>query len=69
MSEDKVTISISKNLYLMAEKFIKENGGFSSVEELIEFVLSNALEGEEEDVYSEEDKKKIEERLRDLGYI
>ncbi len=39
MGEDKVQISISKELYDKALKFIKEQGGFNSVEELIEFLL------------------------------
>jgi len=42
-SEDKVSIEISKQLYEKAKKFIKEQGGFSSVEELVEFLLQEVL--------------------------
>ncbi len=70
MSEDKVSILISKELYDKAKKYIEEHGGFSSVEELVEFVLSEVLTEEEpESVYSKEEEEKIKERLRALGYL
>jgi len=69
MSEDKVQISISKELYDKALKFIKEQGGFNSVEELIEFLLREVLTEEEHVELSKEDEEKIKERLRALGYI
>jgi len=69
MDEDKVQISISKELYDKALKFIKEQGGFNSVEELIEFLLREVLTEEEHVELSKEDEEKIKERLRALGYI
>ena len=68
MSE-KVKVKISKELYEKAEKFIKEQGGFESVEELIEFLLKEVLEEGEEASLTEEDEEKVKERLRSLGYI
>ena len=39
MSGEKVSIKVSKELYEKAEKFVKESGGFSNVDELVEFCL------------------------------
>ncbi len=69
MNGDKVQISISKELYDKALKFIKEQGGFNSVEELVEFLLREVLTEEEQVELSKEDEEKIKERLRALGYI
>ena len=69
MSE-KVAVHISKNLYEKAKKFVEEQGGFSSVEELVEFVLNEVLSEEAVgEVMSKEDEEKVKERLRSLGYI
>lgn len=66
----KVPVNIPEELYKKAEEYIKKQGGFSSVEELVEFVLNEVLsEEEEEKVYSKEEEEKIKERLRALGYI
>ena len=71
MSEDKVPVYISKSLYDKAKKYIEEQGGFSSVEELVEFVLNEVLAEEEqpEQVFSKEEEEKVKERLRALGYL
>ena len=70
MSGDKVNISISKDLYDRAEKFVKEQGGFSSVEELVEFVLNEVIsEEEQESGLTKEEEEKVKERLRSLGYL
>lgn len=66
----KVSVEISKEVYDAAKKYIDEHRGFSSVEELIEFVLKEVLgEEEEERVYSKEEEEAIKERLRSLGYL
>ena len=68
---EKVPIQISKELYEKAKKFIEEQGGFQSVEELVEFLLREALLAEETSPseMSKEDEEKVKERLRALGYI
>jgi len=68
---EKVCVEISKELYEKAKKFVEEQGGFGSVEELVEFLLEEALaaEGGEEHSMSKEDEEKVKERLRALGYI
>ncbi len=67
---DKVAIQIRRDLYEKARKFIEEQGGFNSVEELIEFLLEEALSTEETgEKMRREDEEKVKERLRALGYI
>ena len=67
---EKVAITISKELYEKAKQFIEEQGGFNTVEELVEFLLQEALGAEEETPeMSKEDEEKVKERLRALGYI
>ena len=70
MSSEKVSISISKELYEKAEKFVKQSGGFSSVNELIEFLLNEVL-SEESSEYkmSKEEEEEVKRRLRSLGYL
>ena len=67
---EKVSIEIRRELYEKAQKFIEEQGGFNSVEELVEFLLEEALSTEEPgEQLSKEDEEKVKERLRALGYI
>ncbi len=66
---DKVEIKISKDVYELLKKTVKESDGeFSSVEELAEFILREAL-SEEEEVYTPEEEEEIKKRLRSLGYL
>ncbi len=70
MTESKKAVYISSELYEKAKKFIEEQGGFSSVDELVEFVLNEVLSSEEPSGgMSKEDEEKVKERLRALGYI
>jgi len=68
--EDKVAVRVSKELYKKAEKFVKDSGGFSSVSELVEFLLNEVL-SEESNEYkmSKEEEEEIKRRLRSLGYL
>ena len=66
---DKVAVKISRELYEKAKKFIEEQGGFSSVDELVEFLLSEVVAEEAEASMSEEDEERVKERLRSLGYF
>ena len=68
--EDKVAIRVSRELYEKAEKFVKDSGGFSSVDELIEFLLNEVL-SEESTEYelSKEEEEEVKRRLRSLGYL
>ncbi len=70
MATDKKCVEIRGDLYEKARRFIEEQGGFQSVEELVEFLLEEALAAEETGVSSsKEDEEKVKERLRALGYI
>lgn len=66
-----VEVKIRKDLYEKASKYIGEVGGFDSVEELVEFLLTEILESEpgESAGYSSEDEEKVKDRLRSLGYL
>ncbi|MCD6465767.1 CopG family transcriptional regulator [Candidatus Bathyarchaeota archaeon] len=71
MSEDKVSVSLSKSLYDKIKEKIEESGGaFKSVEDYIEFVLEELLKEEEEETpFTPEEEEEIKKRLRALGYI
>jgi Arc/MetJ-type ribon-helix-helix transcriptional regulator len=64
-------ISISEELYEKCKRFIENQGGFNSVDEFIEFVLSAVLseEGVEGVQLSRKEEEKVKERLKALGYI
>jgi len=71
MSEETVSVEISKELYDKVKKYIEENGGFSSVREFVEFVINEVLSTEEESSagYTKEEEERVKERLRALGYL
>ena len=71
MEGETVQIQIKKDLYQKAEKYIKDVGGFDSVDELIEFLLQEILQSETPTTgnYSAEEEEKVKERLRSLGYL
>jgi len=66
---DKVKIEISKEAYDLLKKTVEESEGeFTSVEELLEFIIKEAL-GEAAEEYTPEEEEKIKDRLRSLGYL
>jgi hypothetical protein len=73
MSNDKIAINVSKDLYELVKQRVEEsNGEFKSVEEYVEFVLKEVVKDEEEDKeqkYSKEDEEQIKKRLKSLGYL
>ena len=68
---EKICVEVKRELYERAKKFIEEQGGFQSVEELVEFLLEEALAAGEAPGGGGEggDEEKVKERLRALGYI
>ncbi len=72
MSEGYGIIKIPKDLLEKVEKRI-QGTEFKSVDEYTTFVMEEVVkeDGEEEveEVFSEEDEKKVKERLRALGYL
>ena len=69
-NEKAYQLEIPIALYNKLKKRVEE-AGFGSVEEYVLFILNEVVEetGEEEPELSEEDEKKIKERLRSLGYL
>ena len=67
----KVQVSISKEIIDKIQRHVDESGGeFKTVEEYIEFILTELLREEEpKQVYTPEEEEEIKERLRRLGYI
>ncbi len=71
MSEEYGAIKIPKKLLKKIEERI-QGTEFKSVDEYTTFVLEEVVkeDGDEaEEVFSEEDEKKVKERLRALGYL
>lgn len=70
MGDEKVQIEIPKDLYEKAKKWVEDTPDFSSVEELVTFLLNEVLSEEEsERVYTPEEEEEIKRRLRSLGYL
>lgn len=72
MNKEYGNVKIPKELINKIDARVKETG-FESVDEYVTFVLEEVIkeveEDEPEDVFSEEDEKKVKERLRALGYL
>ena len=71
MSEEYGTVKVPKELIKKIEAQV--NGtDFKSVDEYVTFVLEEVVKEDDDEtteVYSEEDERKVKERLRALGYI
>lgn len=71
MAEEKkyTTVSIPTPLFEKIQQKIKDTG-FTSVSDYVTFVLREILaHSNEEEAFSEEDEKKVKDRLRSLGYL
>jgi hypothetical protein len=69
MSEDKVPVYISRRLYEEVKRRVNESEGeFKSVEEFVEYVLTELLK-EEETPYTSEEEEEVKKRLKALGYL
>ena len=72
MSEDQVTVNISKDLYELIKCRVNENSGeFKSVEDYINFVLREIIKEEDENTEQKNcnDEEQIKKRLKNLGYF
>ncbi|MCI4323330.1 MAG: CopG family transcriptional regulator [Thermoplasmata archaeon] len=56
---------------LVAQKIQEriQGTGFGTVDEFVTFVLARLLESSSDVPFSEEEEKRLKERLRSLGYI
>ncbi len=70
MSQEKETVEISSHIIEKIKNRIKDTG-FDSVSSYIEYVLNEVLSDTEDkdEEFTEEDEKKVKERLRALGYL
>jgi len=65
-----LTLKIPKDLYDRALRFVEENkNAFNTLDELIVFLLKEAVSEREMEEFTPEEEKELEKRLRDLGYI
>lgn len=73
MSEDKVAVYVSRDLYDEVERRVQESGGeFKSVEDYVNFVLREVVKEEseeKEETYTKEEEEEIKKRLKSLGYL
>ncbi len=63
------SIHIPEELYEKAVRWIEKNGGFSSVDDLVKFLIEEFITEGEEDTYTPEEEEEIKERLKRLGYL
>ncbi|GBC70059.1 hypothetical protein HRbin01_01767 [archaeon HR01] len=72
MSSDRVSLSINRDLYSKIVEYVEKSGGeFKSVEEFVEFCLSEILSENRSApaAYSKEEEEQLKERFKALGYI
>jgi Arc/MetJ-type ribon-helix-helix transcriptional regulator len=70
MAEEKVKVELPKSIIEKIKKRI-DGTGFESVSSYIAYVLEEILKEMEDDKddFTDEDEKKVKERLRALGYL
>ena len=71
LPKDKISVNIPRDLYEEIKLRVESSQGeFNSVEEYVEFVLTEVLREEvTEQVYTPEEEEEVKKRLRSLGYI
>ena len=67
--QEKKTVHLPAELYGKIEERVKVTD-FGSVDEYVEFVLTEVVKDEEEEkAFSEVEEKEVKKRLKDLGYL
>jgi hypothetical protein len=66
--EELRSVRIPEEVALAIERRIA-GSGFASVDAFVGFVLARLMEGQSREPFSEEDERRLRERLRSLGYI
>ena len=70
MNDSRKSITISANLFDEIKNRIKNPvNGFSSIEEYVDYVLEEVLFEKEDNNVSDEERRKIQDELKKLGYI
>lgn len=62
-------IEISDELYQKIQEKIKNLPEYKSADEYVKKILEKELKEKDKGVYSQEEEKKIKERLKGLGYL
>lgn len=67
-------INIKEEIAKKLKKRVDESDEFKNIEEYVNYILNQVVErlkkeNKEKEVYSEEDEKKVKERLKSLGYL
>jgi Arc/MetJ-type ribon-helix-helix transcriptional regulator len=63
-----VQISIPEDIYNKMKSRIA-NTGFENVSDFVTFILRTVSESKSNEPFSDEDEKKVRDRLRSIGYI
>jgi len=66
---ERAQVLIDRELYERAKRYVEQQGTFSSVDELVEFLLRQLLEEQQGEVMSREEEEAVKDRLRRLGYL
>jgi len=69
MTGEKAQVLIDRELYERAKRYVEQQGTFSSVDELVEFLLRQLLEEQQGEVMSREEEEAVKDRLKRLGYL
>jgi len=69
MTGERAQVLIDRELYERAKRYVEQQGTFSSVDELVEFLLRQLLEEQQGEVMSREEEEAVKDRLRRLGYL
>lgn len=70
MTTDRKTITISAKLFdVISTRIQNPVSGFSSVDEYVDYVLEEILFEKKDDEIDEEERKRIQDELKKLGYI
>jgi Arc/MetJ-type ribon-helix-helix transcriptional regulator len=69
MTGERAQVLIDRGLYERAKRYVEQQGTFSSVDELVEFLLRQLLEEQQGEVMSREEEEAVKDRLRRLGYL
>ena len=62
------TVRVEPQLYEAAAELVRTTGAFASVEEYVNFVLSELLRPQEQREADQAEQEALEQRLQQLGY-
>lgn len=67
---EKKSVKISSKLYNLINEYIQNSKDeFNSIDEYIEYALSQIFDNETNSQYSKDEEAEIKKHLKDMGYI